>query len=67
MNETLENFDHYSSILNSQKHGDFILSLLAKFFDENGTKTYILKNKDKEFKDIELSSLQALFSLGSQR
>ena len=67
INKTLEDFDDYSSTLNSKKHGEFILALLGKFLEENGTKVNILKEKDKELDDIELSSLQALFSLGTQR
>ena len=63
----LENFKDYSSILNSNEHGDFILSLFGTFLEMNGTKTYILKKKEEDFNNIELSSIQALFSLGSQR
>ena len=65
--KTLEDFDEYSEILNSKKHTYFILALLGKFLEENGTKVSILKEKDKNFDGIELSSLQALFSLGTQR
>ena len=65
--DTLENFDDDYSILNSSKHQDFILALFGKFLEINGTKTYIMKKKIEEFDNIELSSIQTLFSLGSQR
>ena len=65
--DTLENFDDDYSILNSSNHRDFILALFGKFLEINGTKTYIMKKKIKEFDNLELSSIQTLFSLGSQR
>ena len=67
INKTLKDFKDYSSTLNSKNHGKFILALLGKFLEQNGTKVNILKQKDKELDNIELSSLQALFSLGTQR
>ena len=48
INKTLEDFDNYSSTLNSKKHGEFILALLGKFLEQNGTKVNILKQKVKE-------------------
>ena len=67
INKTLVNFNDYSSILNSYKHGDFILALLGKFFEQNGIKTHILKEKDMNYDNLELTTLQTVFSLGSQR
>ena len=67
IDSTLRNFKDYSSKLNSKDHGNFILSLLGKFFQLNGMNTHILKQKDKNFDKIELCSLQTLFSLGTQR
>ena len=67
INSTLFNFNDYSSVLNSKNHGNFILALLGKFFEINGMKAYILKKKDTNFDKIELSSIQTLFSLGTQR
>ena len=67
IDSTLRNFKDYSSTLNSKDHGNFILSLLGKFFQLNGMNTHILKQKDKNFDKIELCSLQTLFSLGTQR
>ena len=67
INKTLKDFKDYASTLSSKKHGKFILAILGKFLEQNGTKVNILKQKDKELDNIELSSLQALFSLGTQR
>ena len=46
---------------------DFTLSLLGKCLEKNGTEVSILKKKDEKFKDIELASIQSLFSLGSKK
>ena len=67
INQTLNDFDDYSSRLNSKDHGEFILALLGKLLEQNWIKAHILKEKDKNFDNIELSSIQALCSLGSQK
>ena len=43
------------------------MSLIGKCIENNGTKVYISKNKDNKFKNIELASIQSLFSLSSQK
>ena len=63
----MEDFDEYSTTLNSKDHAYFILSLLGKFMEENRAKVKILKEKDENFDGIKLASLQSLFPLGTQR
>ena len=46
---------------------DFTLSLLGKCLEKNGTEVSISKKKDEKFKDIELASIQSLFSFGNQK
>ena len=53
--------------LNSKDHNQFILALFGKLLEKNGTKVHILKEKDKNYENIELSSIQALCALYSQK
>ena len=48
-------------------NSNIILSLRGKCIEKNGTEIVISKKKDENFKDIELASLQSLFSLGNQK
>ena len=43
------------------------LSLLGKCIQNNGIELNISKTEEKKFKNIELASIQSLFSLGSQK
>ena len=65
--EILNDVDRVSDNLNSIDKDDFILSLLGKCLEKNGTEICISKKRDEKLKDIELASIQSLFSLGSQK
>ena len=67
IDKTLNDYEEVSKNLGSMDNNNFILSLLGKCIEKNGTEIVISKNKDEKFKDIELSSLQSLFSLGNQK
>ena len=67
IDETLNDVDNVYDNLNSMDKDNFILSLVGKCLEKNGTEVSISKKKDEKFKDIELASIQSLFSLGSQK
>ena len=68
IDKTLNDFeDDYSKELNSENHSEFILALFGKLLEKNGTKVYILKEKDKNFENIELASIQTLCVLNSEK
>ena len=64
--EYLNDIKYYAKTVNSAEDGIFILSLMAKMIEENNTNVYITKNKDSQFQNIELVSLQAFLCLGNQ-
>ena len=66
IDETLNNFDKVMDGIKT-KSPDFILSLISKYASKNGTEVFISKTTSEEFKNIELSSIQSLFSLGTQK
>ena len=49
--------------MNSKGNGIFILSLLSKCFEKNGTEILIVKDNDNNSEKLELISLQLLFPL----
>ena len=67
IDETLNDLDNIYDNLNSIGKDEFILSLLGKCIEKNGTEISISRKKDEKFKDIELASIQTLFSLGNQK
>ena len=58
---------NFSKKMNSTENSTFILSLLGKYYEKNGTKIHILKNKEQNLKNIEIFSIQSLFSLIGQK
>ena len=52
--------------LNFCENQDFVLSLLGKSIENNGTKINISKKKDENFKEIEIASIQSIFTLGTK-
>ena len=62
----LNDIKNYSKELNSEKDGNFILSLLGKIIKEDQAKVYITMKKDERFNDIELASLQTYLCLKDQ-
>ena len=67
IDKTLNDHEQISKNFDSMDNNDFILSLIGKCIEKNGTEIFISKKKDEQFKDIELASLQSLFSLGNQK
>ena len=53
--------------MNSNENSDFILSLIGKCFEKNGTKINISKGDNQKVKCIEYISMQSLFSLINQK
>ena len=66
MDDVLYNSDNISERINSNDP-EFILSLIGKCAQNNGTEVYITKKSNEEFKNIESASIQSLFSLGNQK
>ena len=46
---------------------EFILSVLSKYVEFNGTELYITKNPNKDYKYLELASIQSLFSFVTKK
>ena len=42
-------------------------ALIGKCVENNGTEVYITKKESEEYKNLELASIQSLFSLGNQK
>ena len=63
----INNPNNLSKPLNSVDNGPFALSLFAKCMKNEGTEILVSKNKDKQFENIELASINSLISLGSQK
>ena len=53
--------------MNSKENPEFILAILGKCIEKNGTHVYISKTKNKKFDNIELASIQSLISLGKEK
>jgi len=66
IDETLNDLDKVTEGIDNN-NSEFILSLIGKCASNNGTEIFISKKSSKVFKDIELSSIQSLFSLGTQK
>ena len=64
--ETLNDLDKVIDGINNNSP-EFILSVIGKCASNNGTEIFISKKSSEVFKDIELSSIQSLFSLGTQK
>ena len=66
VNESLNNIHNLICPTYDSNNRDTVLSILAKNLEKNGTKVYVSKKGNEEFKNIELASLQTLVSLGNQ-
>ena len=64
--KTLDNFENINKEINS-KESDYVLSLVGKYLEKNGTEMNISKNKNEKLNKIELTSLQYLFTLGNKK
>ena len=67
IDETINDLDNIHNNMNSEENPEFILSILGKCIQENGTQTYISKTKDKKINDIDLSSIQSFISFGKEK
>ena len=61
------NVENINKDFNSKDNSNLVLSLLGKCIENNGIEISISKNQEKKFKNIELASIQSLFSLGNQK
>ncbi len=66
IDETVNDFDSITEDFNSINN-NYLLSLLGKCYEKNGTQINVSKKKDTKLKGIELASIQSLFSFGSQK
>ena len=67
INEELSKVKNITKNINSKENSNFVLSLLGKCFEKKGTKIYISKNKEENLKNVELFSIQSLFSLNDHK
>lgn len=65
INETINNTDNQNKNMKSKENPIYILSLISKCIEKNGTEVYISTKKDTYFNNIEISSLIPLFCLGT--
>ena len=65
IDEILNNSERFQENIDSN-NTDFILSIIGKCAQNNGTEVYITKKSNEEFKNLELASMQSLFTLGTQ-
>lgn len=66
IDKTLNDNEHIYDNLNTLEDEGFLLSLFGKCFEKDGIEVNISKKKNEKFKDIELASVQSLFSLGNK-
>ena len=66
IDKTLDKFENISKEINSNE-SDYVLSLVGKILEKNGTEMNISKNKNEKLNKIELTSLQYLFTLGNKK
>ena len=67
IDSTINNIEKITKNLNSNENSDFVLSIIGKCLENNGTKVYISKQKNNKFKNIEFASIQSIFSLGTHK
>ena len=61
IDNTIGYLDNFTKELN--ENNDYVLSLLGKTVENNGTEMNISKKKDENFAKIELASIQSIFTL----
>ena len=66
IDKTLNDIDNINKHINSNEK-EFVLSLIGKCIENNGTQINISKKIDEKLINIELSSIQSLFTLGNQK
>jgi len=66
IDEVLSDYSNLKKPFNS-KNPDFILSLLSKFYEKIGIKIYVTEENDNKMKNIEIASIQSLFSVMAKK
>ena len=66
INKLLNNMSYLTAQTYDNSNRNFILPVLAKCIENNGTKIYVSKNEDENLNNIELASMQSLLSFGNQ-
>jgi hypothetical protein len=65
IDNTIGYLDNFTKELN--ENNDYVLSLLGKSVENNGTEMNISKKKDENFAKIELASIQSIFTLSDKK
>ena len=63
IDETINDLDNIHNDMNSEENPEFILSILGKCIQDNGTQTYISKTKDKKLMILTYPQFNHLFLL----
>ena len=64
---TINNQKNIVKPFNSRENGAMVLSLFGKTIENNGVQVLVSRTKDKEFKNIEIASLNSLIALGDKK
>ena len=64
---TIKNPKNIYKPLNSRENRDLVLSLFGKSIKNKGVEVLVSKTNDKEFKNMELASLNSLITLGDKK
>ena len=65
IDEEINNPTNITNGINSRENSSLILSILCKFFQLKGIEMYVTSKKNKEFKNIDISSFISLIFLGN--
>ena len=61
--EIINNPNNFKNKMNSSENGNFIISILSKYFEEKGIEIFVSTKKDREFRHIESALFFSLFTI----
>ena len=64
INEIINNPNNFKNKMNSSENGNFIISILSKYFEEKGIEIFVSTKKDREFRHIESALFFSLINFG---
>ena len=67
INDILYHVSNQHKIIGSLENNKFVLSLLGKCFEKNGTKIYVSNKENLQLKDVDISSLYSLLLCKNQK
>ena len=67
INDILYHVSNQHKIIGSLENNNFVLSLLGKCFEKNGTKVYVSNKENQQLKDIDICSFYSLLLCKNQK